>query len=730
MDIPQNPMMDQPPQMGEQQVDPQEMIQQLTQAEQQELVLHAAENYNLAQDLDDGMLREVAQEIYSGFADDEESRAEWLDQHTFWLSLYMQQDYAENSDSERDWGATESVPILSEACDSYQGRTYKRFFPQDNFVSARPMRKTKENRKELEERAQRIGDHMSYQLGFVDQTFKEDKDSLFLGVAVHGSFFTKTYYSDKLGRAKVDNVRPTDLVVNYNMGPVRIEDLRRKTHIIYTTVGETQDLVNKGFFIEAATPAQQQGKNAYNIKVDETQGLSAPSSTKIKRDAPAVLYEQHFYLDLDGNEEYRPYIGTICAASRRLLRLTIGYEADPQGNPLKDYEQIQYFTHYKYKNNPDGFYGLGLGHSIGDLNSAVNIMLRQTMDAATLANDGNMSGFISERLGLEGDEISMVLGKFRKIPDTVGDMQNSLMQMKFPGPNAALLQIMESMDARAQRLGSVTEATTGTPDKVIQPTTYMAQLEQALEPFSSSQIRLAGAFGLELQKIFRINQRYLPLVDYYIVNDEPETITRQDYADDMLIAPAFDPKSATQAQKVSRAQAELQATLQNPVNQGRPQVIDTAFKRYLEALDVDNIDELIPPQPQVENFDDQLVENMFFLMPKESRPLFDVFPDQNHMQHLAQLEMFVAQYGQQLQPDQQQDILKHQQKHMGYFYGQQNGIIPPPPPGSEPTPPLAARSNNPMDNGGIGQALSPMASGPATQIPGGSMPQGGPATGA
>jgi hypothetical protein len=42
----------------------------------------------------------------------------------------------------------------------------------------------------------------------------------------------------------------------------------------------------------------------------------------------------------------------------------------------------------------------------------MNIMLRQVMDAGTLANDGNMSGFISDRLGLEGDEIQH---GFRKI---------------------------------------------------------------------------------------------------------------------------------------------------------------------------------------------------------------------------------------------------------------------------------------------------------------------------
>lgn len=714
----------QPPQEN-----PQEIIAQLTEMEQQQQVEVAAENHNLASDItDEGLLREIGQEVYNGFDDDEKSRADWLEQHTFWLALYMQQDYAENADPERSWGATESLPILTEACDQFQSRTFKTFFPQDSFISAQPMRKTKEDRERLEERAKRIGDHMSYQLGFLDRSYKEDKDALFLGTAVHGSFFTKTYFNDKLMRPTVDNVRPTDLVVNYNVGPIGIEKLRRKTHIIYTTVGETQDLVNKGFLTQAAMPAQQElGRSAYNVKVDETQGLNPASTYKIKRDAQAVLLEQHFYLDLDGSGDYRPYIAITCGASRKLLRLTIGYEANPMGKPLKDYEQTQYFTHYKFKSNPDGFYGLGLGHTIADLNSAANIMLRQTMDAGTLANDGNMSGFISERLGLVGDELRMVIGKMTKIPDTIGDLQSSIMMMKFPGPNDALIKLMDAIDQRAQRLGSTTEATTGTPSRAEQPTTYLAAIEQSLETFSSVQMRLANSLSEELQKIYRLNQRYLPLVDYYVVNDEPEQITREDYADDMMVQPVFDPKFATQAQKVARAQAELQGTLQNPVNQSRPQVIDSAFKRYFEALDVDNIEELIPPQPQIENFDDQMVENMFFLMPKEARPLFDVFPDQDHALHLAELLAFVGQYEAALQPDQQEDILKHQMKHQAYLYGQQNGIVPPSNTGQVPAPPLAARSNNSVDPGSAIAAIPASQGAGLAEIMGVGTPNGGPA---
>lgn len=683
-----------------QDIETEAIIDGLAQSELAGQIQNAADTYNLIEGMDEDLLRQIGEEVMQGFEADDASRTEWLREHAFWIALYMQKDYAENADPERSWGATESIPILTEACDQFQSRTFKVFFQNDNFVSAIPTRKTSVNRKELEDRADRVGKHMSYQLTYVDRTYKQDKDALFLGVALHGSFFTKTYFDQKLRRFKVDNVRPTDLVVNYSVGPVRIEDLKRKSHIIYTTVSATEEMVKTGYLSEAATPANARiDKNTYNTKVDELSGIQETDSL-IKGDRQAVLIEQHCYLDFDGQGFLRPYIVTVDAAKRRPLRITIGYEADQQGNPIDDFKQVQYFTHYKYKENPDGFYGLGLGSSIGDLNSAVNIMLRQSIDAATLANDGNMSGFISERLGLEGDEIRMVLGKFRKIPDTVGDIANAIWTNKFPGPNEALLRIMQEIDVRAQRLGAVTEATTGSVEKVVQPTTLITQIEQALEQFSSVQIRLADSLGDELSKIYKINKKYLPLIEYYIVNDAPEPITRADYKDDMLIQPVFDPRYATQSQKVARAQAELEATLQNPVNQTRPQVYDAAFRRYFEALQVENIEELIPPQPQVQRIDEQFLENTYFIMPAESRPVFDVFPEQNHAEHLqkiSQLEAMIGQLGLVLPPESMDSLFKHKLKHQGYLYGQLTRVIPTgqistTPPDGGPNLPLAAEN--------------------------------------
>lgn len=676
-----------------------QLVSDITGAEQQVNINKASEYYNLADDLDPVKAKQIGQNIKKGFEGDRDSLDQWFEMHEFWMRQYMQNDYALNSDDSRDWGATESVPIVTEACDQFQSRTYKAFFPNETFVSAVSQKHSQDpqERKMLEDRADRIGRHMSWQLGVKNQDYKRDKRALFLGVAVHGSFFTKTYFDAyKKKRVCIDNIRPTDLIINYSVGPIRIQDVRRKSHIVHTTVGETKILANQGYLTSPARADYGDNLTAYDEAVNESQGITAPDGTQIKDDQPATLIEQQFYLDIDDNGEYRPYLGTIDITDGSLKRLTIDWEADQNGQPLNDYEQIQYYTHYKFAENPDGFYGLGLGAKIGDLNAAVSCAMRQLLDAATLANDGNNSGYISQRLCMEGDdEVSLTLGRLKKIPDTTGDLSQGIMMMKFPGPSESLFKAMEFLDNRAQRMAGTTEATTGDIQKNQQPTTVLAMIEQGLEMFSSVQMGLADDFGDELQKIYKLNSKHLPLVEYFAINETAEAITRQDYIDDMAIQPIFDPKFATQMQKIQRAQATGQLVTQNPFLAQNPQIMNAVTKRQLEAMDVDNIDELVPPPPPPPaNIDNQDAENVMFLMPPNANPPFDVYPDQHHMDHLHKIHDFVKTHGDRVPPEQQQALADHKAKHEGYLYAQQKGFIPPPQPRGAPG--MAGGSNNAM----------------------------------
>lgn len=676
----------------------QQLVGDLSSAEQQVNIDKSSQFYNLVSDLDPSKALEIGREIKLGYEADNESRTGWLEMHTFWLQLYMQTDYALSNDDDRDWGATESVPILTEACDQFQSRTYKAFFPNETFVSAVPLKHSKNPQEQqmIKDRCDRVGRHMSWQLGVQNQDYKRDKRALFLAVAQHGSFFTKTYFDAlKKKRAVICNIRPTELVINYSIGPKRIQEVRRKSHIINTTVGETQDLVRSGFLTDAAKGNYGDTRTQYDVAVDESQGLTGGES-RIKRDIEAALIEQQFYLDIDDTGNFLPYLGTIDLKTGNLLRLTIDFDADPLGNPSQDYEQIQYYTHYKFTENPDGFYGLGLGAKIGDLNSAVNIGTRQMLDAGTLANDGNNGGFMDSRLSLDGEEeITSIIGKFKKVSSSLDDIRKGIITNNFPGPNPALGKMIEFLDGRAQRIAGTTEATTGDIQKNMQPTTVLAQIEQGLEIFSSVQMGLADDFGDELDKIYKINQKHLPFIEYFGLNETPEAITRMDYADDMAIQPIFDPKFSTQQQKIARASAIAQTVSQNPFLAQNPQIMMEVTRTQLEAMDADNIDAFFPPPPpQPANIDNQIQENALFLMPAQQRPPFDVFPNQHHAQHLQQLDQFLAQNGKKLDPEQGQSIIAHRQKHESMLYAQQHGLIPPPQP--EPTQGMAQPGSNPM----------------------------------
>lgn len=700
----------------------QQLLTGLTQADQQVNIDKSSQFYNIVTDLDPSKASEIGKEVKRGFETDDESRKDWLDMHEFWLRLYMQTDYAINSDDERDWGATESVPILTEACDQFQSRTYKAFFPNETFVSAVPLKHSKDPQEQqmLKDRADRIGRHISWQLGIQNQDYKRDKRALFLAVAQHGSFFTKTYFdSFKKKRAVIDNIRPTDLVINYSIGPKRIQNVRRKSHIIHTTVGETQDLVRNGYLSDVAKSDHGHNRTQYDVAVDESQGLT-PSEGRIKRDIEATLIEQQFYLDIEDTGIFLPYLGTIDLSSGKLLRLTIDFDADPMGNPIKDYEQIQYYTHYKFMENPDGFYGLGLGAKIGDLNSAVSIAMRQQLDAGTLANDGNNSGFIDSRLTLDGEEeVTCTLGKFKKVSSSMDDIRKGIVQNQFPGPNPALGKLMEFLDGRAQRMAGTTEATTGDIQKNMQPTTVLAQIEQGLEIFSSVQMGLADNFGDELNKIYKINQQHMPFVEYFGLNEVPEAVTRMDYADDMAIQPIFDPKFATQQQKMARASAISQTVMQNPFLAQNQQVMMEVTRNQLEAMDADNIDAFFPqPPPPPANIDDQIKENMLFLLPAQKRPSFDVYPDQHHPQHLQAIDQFLAMHGNKLDPEQGQSIIQHRQQHEAFHYGQQNHIIPPTPAQPSAAQVMAAGRGNNMGGQAVTQQISPLQGAAPGQVTG------------
>jgi chaperonin GroES len=410
----------------------------------------------------------------------------------------------------------------------------------------------------------------------------------------------------------------------------------------------------------------------------------------------------------------------------------VRYDTDLQGDPLNDKEPVEYFTHYGFLPNSDGFYALGIGHLVGRINSAVNKLLRQTIDAGTLAN--MKSGFIAEGLGVRKGELEMSMGKFVKVTNLGGRIADHIQEFQFSGPDQTIAAMIELLLRRGDRLATVTEALTGQMEKVQQPTAILALIEQGLEVFSAVYERLWESWSCELRKLYRLNSRYLSEKEYITVLDidglERFEIRRKDYAEDLEVIPIADPRMTTDQARLTRATAEWQFLSANPLVMSSPTHFYNASRRYLEALETTGIEEILPRPPEPGRIDDPQLENAGALMPTPVIP--PVFPDQDHLAHMQAHEAFLRDpgYGPRIPPNGRAMLEMHIQKHLALLYGVTESMGGFDGAGSGGYHPMAPESGDGMVPGAVGGEVptsQTMAGGTAN---GGSMPTPGTVPGA
>lgn len=644
---------------------------------------------NIASALDPQELTKIGSVCYKDYKEDCESRAEWLQIHAEYMKIYNQMDYPDTPPW--DGACKESLPIMTEACNQYQARAYKAFFPSRNFVSAIPQ---DESASQNNEAADRVAKHMSHQLSFQDRSYKPDKNAMFLATSMHGSDFTKTYFNPVTGTNKVDRVRAVDLIVPYGKGPRRIDEIERKSQVIWMSENRSKVLASKKYFLSPLKPCRfnEQGDPIQMVE-DDLQGLH--DSNPYRLDRPCCVIEQHRLLDLDKDGLAEPYIVWFDVLDKTVKRIQVRYEMDSNGNAIDEKKPIEYYTHYPFLINPDGFYGLGMGHLLGKLNVAANKILRQIVDAGSLANIGNMSGFISEQLGIHGDYVELELGLFKKLPRTVQDINKAIYQFQFPGPNAAYMETMRFIQETAQRLGATTEAMTGDVEKVVQPLALLTMLDSSLQLPTSIMEGQALAFEDELEKLYNLNRKYFQ-GDYIIQDEDMMFVKPEDYQENYKIIPIIDPKQITRQQKTAKAQALYQFVLNDPILSQNRGSVEEASTRMLQALDPEDVDKILA-KPQPENIDDQLMENMFYMLPPADRPLFDVFPEQDHIKHIAEIDALMSMLNHEIDPEVNlhdpklmavmegmteqikshllMDLIEHRQKHVAYLYGLETGVL-------------------------------------------------------
>jgi hypothetical protein len=319
-----------------------------------------------------------------------------------------------------------------------------------------------------------------------------------------------------------------------------------------------------------------------------------------------------------------PYIVTIDQESGEVLGIRRNFEEN--GELAK---KQQYFVHYKFMPGL-GFYGFGLIHMIGGLGRAATSILRQLIDAGTLAN--LPAGFKARGVRVRNDDEPLQPGEWRDIDAPGGNIRDSIIPLPYKEPSATLAQLLGALIEGGRRFVSLADQQVSNMNQETPVGTTMAMLERGMKVMSAIHKRLHYAQKTEFRILARIISENLPPEYPYEVAGAEQSVKAQDFDRRVDIIPVSDPNIFSMAQRVTLAQTQLQLAQSNPQMHN----LHAAYRRMYNALEVQNIDEILPPPPQPKPMDPAL-ENARGLMGQ----LLQAFPDQDHDAHIQIHVMFM-----------------------------------------------------------------------------------------
>ena len=580
---------------------------------------------NLAEILDDQQLANISNELMAGIEKDKASREDWEKTYKDGLEYLGMRFDAERSEPFE--GASGVIhPLLGEAVTTFQAQAYKELLPSGGPVKTQVIGAYDSL---IEEQAQRVKEFMNYQITHVMEEFDQELDQLLFYLPLAGSAFKKVYYDESLGRAVSKFIAPEDLIVPYYT--TDLESCSRITNVVKISENEVRKLQALGFYRKIDLESGNNSENYSGVKeeIDKLSGME-PSYDDGE---VSVLYEVHCNLELDGYEDVDeegeltgiklPYIVTIDANSNEVLSVRRNYKEDDE---LKN--KIEYFVHFKFLPGL-GFYGFGLTHMIGGLSKASTSIMRQLIDAGTLAN--LPAGFKTRGIRIRDEDTPIQPGEFRDVDAPGGSLRDSIQPLPFKEPSGTLLSLLNILVNSGQKFASIAEINTGQGNPNAPVGTTLALLERSTKVLSAIHKRLHNSQKKEFKILADVFKEYLPQEYPYAVANNETTIKLSDFDQRVDIFPISNPDIFSQSQRIAMAQEMMQLVQSNPQVHG-PNGTYEAYKRMYAAIGVDNVEQILTPPPPTDPLPLEAgFENNQLLLGQQAQ----AFPQQNHDAHIA-----------------------------------------------------------------------------------------------
>ena len=581
---------------------------------------------NIAEDMDSEELSSLGFRLMDEINLDLTSRLDWEERNERASKLALQ--VVEKKTFPWPGASNVKFPLITIAAMQYHSRAYPALISNNEVVKCKVYGKDDDG--EMHKRADRISRHMTYQVMEEDEGWEENTDKTLLVQAIAGTAIKKSYFDPVRGHNVSELVLPNDFVVNYYTKS--IAESPRVSHRILLSSNDLHERQVRGVFLKVEDEVQPSLPNVSMLTQakEDAQGVRQQSGDP---DTPYEFFETHFWHDFDEDGYKEPYIAYIRRDTGKIYRIVARYFEDSieyHNGEIIRIKPEQYFTKYGFVPSPDGgFYDLGFGVLLGPTNDSVNTIVNQLIDAGTMSVTGG--GFLGRGVKIKGGDYSFKPHEWKRVDSTGDDLRANIFPLPIREPNGVSFQLLQLLINYGERIAGATDMMTGvSPGQNTPAETSRNVVEQGMKVFNGIYKRTWRAMKEEFQKLYRLNQLYLPSEPVeFEYNNELQFVLPDDYSMDMkLVKPAADPNVVSDSQRQMQAQAVLQlAQSSGGFNMYEVQ------KRYLDALKVNAIDQILP---------DPKGPNAIKPGPSEKMQIEKMKNDERQMNHQLRFKLGIA----------------------------------------------------------------------------------------
>lgn len=571
---------------------------------------------NLAEDLDEHELHDIAQQVLDQYEGDKQSCAEHMEMLADGMNLLGTK--LEETTEPFEGACAAHHPLILENSVKFQAKAMAALYPAKGPVKVQVLGKHTD---EKQEQAERVSNHMNYQIRNQMEEYFPETERMLFNIPIVGSGFKKLYYNGHFDRPCSEYVPVDQFITNYHT--TSLKTAMSFTHVIHRTYNDLKKDMVYGLYRDIEEVLESEGafgdQGIIKEETDEILGLQPFTD-----DMVFTLYEHYCFLDLPGEFGHEdgialPYVVTVDKETERVLSIRRGWKEDDE-----TYERIVPFVHFPFVAGP-GFYGLGYIHLLGNLQITLTSVMRSLVDSGQFAN--LQGGFIDKRLRMRGDDGPIKPGEFKEVESGGMPITQLIQPLTFKEPSQVLLQMYQFIEGRGQKFADSTEQVVADSTNYGPVGTTLALLEESTKFFSGIHKRLHHAQKQEFKILAALNYEYLDETESFDVVGDTFEISKEDYSGKIDISPESDPNLNSKAQKLTVSQAIYTAALQNPVIHDMYEVT----KQYYLSMDIDNelVDKLLPPKEEPIPRDP--ITDLFKV--QKGEPI-QAFPGQDHDAHI------------------------------------------------------------------------------------------------